>query len=470
MYPLNQVQNIQITPEAISELRAHFQGRLLTAVDEGYDEARGVWNGMIDHRPALITRVQDKTDIQLALSFARQHNLPVSVRGGGHNVAGSAIGEGAIVIDCRDLRSIQVDPVHRIARAEPGVTWGELDRATQHHGLVTPGGLVSDTGIAGLTLSGGIGFLRSKFGLSCDNLVAVELVTGDGAFRRASATENPDLFWALRGGGGNFGVVTAFEYQLHPLGPEVMACFVFYPAAKAHDLMPRILSISDSLGDEFTPLLVFGRIPHSPAFPQQIHGEAYLLIAGVYVGTAEIGEQALAPLRSLGDVLVDFSGIAAYTEVQTMFDDDYPAGLNYYWRSMNLDTVSDPVITKILAWLECMPSHHSTIDIWVHSGAMMRTAPDATAYGDRKTRFLLNPEANWEDAQDSARNIEWVRGCIEDMQAFSDGGMYLNFPGMVEEGQKLLSKVYGAYYPRLLELKRRYDPDNLFRLRHNLQA
>ena len=353
----------RIRPEDVLELRAHFTGDIILPDDADYDTARRVWNGMIDRHPTLIVRVHDVTDIQLALNFARQNGLPVSVRGGGHNVAGSAIGQDAMVIDCTRLRQITVDPVRRIVRAEAGATWGDVDRATQHYGLATPGGVVSDTGIAGLTLSGGVGLLRNKYGLACDNLVAVEIVNGDGIHRRATAEENPDLFWALRGGGGNFGVVTAFEYQLHPVGPEVMFCFVFYPAERAHDYMPRALAYADTLGDDFAPLFVFGRIPDAPAFPSDQVGEPFMLIAGVYAGDPVTGEQALAPLRSFGATLADFSGIAPYTQVQTTFDEDYPTGLRYYWRSLNLDNASDPVITKILTHLERMPSNHSTIDI-----------------------------------------------------------------------------------------------------------
>lgn len=455
---------------SIQVFAAGFRGDLIRAGDPKYDAARAVWNGMIDRRPALIARCTSAGDVVAAVNVARTHKLLVSVRGGGHNVAGSAVCEGGLVIDLSPMKGIQVDPASQTARAQPGVTWGELDRATQQFGLATPGGVVTETGIAGLTLGGGLGWLRNKYGLSCDNLNAVEIVTADGHLRTASTAENPDLFWAVRGGGGNFGIVTSFEYRLHPVGPEVMLCFVLYPEAQALDALRFFRTYTATAPDEVSAFAIFGTVPHAPAFPEATHGQPYILFAALYAGPVEEGTRVLQPLRAWSEPLADFSGAMPYVDVQAFFDADYPAGkLRYYWKSIYIDTLSDAAIDRLAAFAAECPSHHSTIDIWHIGGAVSRVGADETAFGRRDVPYLIGIEGNWEDPQHDKQNIAWTRTLWTELHRFSSGGVYLNFPGLGEEGEALVRAAYGTNYERLVALKNKYDPENLFRVNQNIK-
>lgn len=453
----------------IEEFRASLHGGLLRAEDADYEEARQVWNGMIDRHPALIARCTGVSDVVNAVNFAREYDLLMSVRGGGHNVAGTAIADDGLVIDLSPMTRIQVDPENRTVRAEAGVTLGELDDRTQTFGLATPLGVVSRTGIAGLTLNGGIGWLRRKHGLSSDNLVSVDLVTADGSFVTASEEENTDLFWAVRGGGGNYGVVTSFEYRLHPVGPEVMFCFVFYPGDKAREVLRSLNDYMAQASDEVSPLSFLGRVPADEMFPEESHGKPFVAIAAMYAGEVEDGERELQPLREISEPIVDFSEPMPYTDVQQILDEDYPDGLRYYWKSANVEGISEEVMDRLIAHAEAAPSDHSTIDIWYQGGAMSRIGADETAFGDRSAPFLLGIEANWEEPEDDAANVAWAREVVDDMRRFSDGGIYLNFPGFIEEGQDMMRDAYGENYERLVALKDEYDPDNLFRMNQNIK-
>ena len=453
--------------ETLEAFRCQLHGELLTPVSAGYDEARAVWNGMINRHPALIVRCAHVDDVIHAVNFAREQRLLTAVRGGGHNVTGNAVCDGGLVIDLSPMKDIHVDPAARTARAGGGVTWGELDRQTQVHGLATPGGVVSTTGIAGLTLGGGLGWLRRKYGLSCDNLLSVELVTADGRLLTASATENPELFWAVRGGGGNFGVVTSFEYRLHPVGSELMFCFVLYPAAIAREVLRAYRAFAASAPDEISSFAILGTVPAAPDFPEAIHGEPYLLLAACHAGSVDEGQRALQPLRELGTPLVDLSGPTAYTEIQSVLDGDYPAGeLNYYWKSLYLRDLDDAAIDRLMELAAARPSPLSTVDIWQLGGAMGRVAPGDTAVGGREAPFLLGVEANWEDPGENAANIAWTRRVCAEMVGFSSGESYLNFQ---EPGDEFVRSAHRAHYQRLAELKKRHDPDNLFRLNPNIQ-
>jgi FAD/FMN-containing dehydrogenase len=446
------------------------QGELLRSGEADYEEARQLWNGVIDKRPALVARCSVVEDVIGAVNFARENDLLVAVRGGGHNVAGTASAEGGLVIDLSDMKSIEVDPERRTVRAAAGATIGELDEETQKHGLATPMGVVSETGIAGLTLNGGMGHLRRKHGLSSDNLLSVDLVTADGRFLMASGEENTDLFWAIRGGGGNFGVVTSFEYRLYPVGPEVMCAFVFYPGDRTRDVLRSAEGYVAGAPDEVSPLSFLGRVPRVEDFPEEWHGEQFVGFLAVYAGPVEEGEEALRPLRELGDPIADFSGPMPYVEVQKLLDEDYPDGWRYYWKSLNVDELGDGVIEALIKQAEAAPSDHSTIDIWFQGGAMGRLGADESAFGDRSSPYLLGIEANWEpEPQEDETNIAWARACYSDLRRFSGGGVYLNFPGFLEEGQGLMRDAYGGNYEHLVALKNQYDPANLFRLNQNIE-
>jgi FAD/FMN-containing dehydrogenase len=459
------------TPEipAAEEFEAKLRGELLRPGDDGYEDARWVWNGMIDRNPALIVRAAEVADVIDSVKFAHENGLLLAVRGGGHNVAGTALADGALVVDLSAMKGIRVDPEARTVRAEGGVTIGELDHETQEYALATPMGVVSETGIAGLTLGGGLGHLRRKHGLSSDNLLSVDVVTADGKLLTASESENPDLFWGIRGGGGNFGVVTSFEYRLHPVGPEVMFCFVFYPGEQAREILLYCEEYTSRAPDEVSSIGILGRISRAETFPERWHGHPFVAVLAVYSGEAEEGERALAPLRELGEPIADFSGPIPYTEVQRVLDEDYPNGHRYYWKSTNLGGLGDAEIDRLIAHARSAPSDESTIDVWYQGGAMGRVGASETAFGDRSAPILIGVEANWEHFRDDAANVAWARECVEDLSRFSGGGAYLNFPGFLEEGEQQLRDAFGGNYERLTELKREYDPENLFRVNQNIE-
>lgn len=454
------------------DFEADFKGELISPESEQYEEARKIWNGMIDRRPGLIVRPIDNDDVITVVKFAAQNDVLLSIRGGGHNIAGHATNDGGIVIDMSSMKKIEVDAKKHTARAQGGVTWGELDAATQVHGLATPGGVFSKTGIAGLTLGGGYGYLRNKYGLSCDNLIGADVVTASGEVVHTSTTEYSDLLWALRGGGGNFGVVTSFEYKLHPVGPEVMAIFVFHKAGTLEQMKHAIRSYRDfslSAPDEVGTVLAIGKIPPDEHFPESLHLEPFALYAGVYAGDVEEGKNAFQPLMDVGEPLLDYSGIMPYVEVQQMFDPDYPDGLRYYWKSLNLQKLDETAIERIAHHASRQQSPFCTTDLWHIGGAVTRVSLDESAFYGRQASFLLNPEANWVDAKDDDANISWARNFVDDMETYSDGSRYLNFAGFQEEGEEMMRKSFGDKYARLQELKQRYDPDNLFQLNQNIK-
>jgi FAD/FMN-containing dehydrogenase len=446
---------------SLEGLRANLRGELFIPGDAGYDDARALWNGMVDRRPAALVRVAGVDDVVSAVRFAGEHGLTVTARGGGHGVAGNALSDGGLVVDLSRLKDVSVDPDARTARSGGGVTLGELDAATQVHGLATPLGVVTKTGIAGLTLSGGIGWLRRKHGLAADNLVSLEVVTADGQVRIASESENSELFWALRGGGGSFGVVTALEYRLHAVGPDVMVAFVLYPGERATEILRAVDEYTATAPEEVSPLAFLGRVPHGEPFPREIHGRPYAAVAAVYAGDAREGERVLAPLRELGDPLADLSGVLPYVEAQALLDEDYPDGWRYYWKSVDLDELADEALERLAAHAATAPSHHSTIDVWYHGGAMGRVGAEDTAFG-RRAPYLIGVEANWEPGDSDDENVAWARATVDALGPFSTGGAYLNFPGLFEEGDDLLRASYGERnFARLIALKRELDPQNV---------
>ncbi|ADJ15248.1 FAD-binding oxidoreductase [Halalkalicoccus jeotgali] len=458
----------RVPEKRLRALAERFDGALIGPEDGKYDEARSVWNGMIDRFPAVIAGCAGVEDVLVAIEFARESELPVAVRGGGHNVSGTAVCDDGIVIDLSGMTAVRVDPDRRVVRAEGGATWADVDRATQRFGLATPGGVVSETGIAGLTLGGGLGHLRRKHGLSSDALVSVEVVTAEGTVLTADEETNPDLFWAVRGGGGNFGVVTAFEYRLYPVGPTVTTCFVWHPGDRVGDALRLFREYAASAPDEASVLAFHAVVPETAEFPEEAWGEAALVFLGCYAGDRVDGEHVFRPLREVADPIVDFSGETEYADFQALLDEDYPDGLNYYWKSLYLTDLSDECIERLLAAGERAPSALSTVDVWQLGGAIARVDPDHTAFAHRSEPFLLGIEANWEDPDDAEENVAWAREVWVEMRPFSSDAIYVNFPGFLDEREDVPRAAYGENYDRLVEVKNRYDPSNLFQANQNV--
>jgi len=446
----------------VEKFRGSLRGRLLLAVDDGYDAARKIWNGMIDRRPALIARCAGVGDVVRCVDFARANDLVMAVRGGGNNIAGNAVCDGGLVIDLTGTKSVRVDPARRTARADAGVTWGEFDHETQAFGLATTGGQVSTTGIAGLTLGGGWGWLARKYGLASDNLVSVDIVTADGKLRTASATENADLFWGVRGGGGNFGVVTSFEYRLHPVGP-VVGGFVFYPFAIAREVLQRYRELTQTAPDELAADAVLLTLPD---------GTKVAGIAVCYCGPVAEGERLLRPLKTFDTPLVDQLGPTSYTAVQTMLDASYPSGIQHYWKSSFLQDIGDKAIDTMIAQCTTLPSPmcHGLLEYQL-GGAVGRVDRAATAFAARDAQHAFVSLGVCAEPAEAKRCAQWARGFWEAMQPFSTGGVYVNYLGReVDEGAERVRAAYGVEkYQRLLALKEKYDPTNLFRLNQNIR-
>lgn len=456
--------------EVVEAFIAGQRGAVLRPGGPGYDDARQVWNGLIDRHPALIARCTGAADVINAVNFARDNNLVLPVLGGGHNVAGNAVCDGGLTIDLSLMTGVHVDPVARTVRAQGGATWADVDRETQVFGLATPGGLISTTGIGGLTLHGGMGHLRRKHGLSIDNLLSADIVTADGELRTASETENVDLFWAVRGAGSNFGVVTSFEFRLHPIGPTVMLCAPAYSLDDAPHVVPKWRDFMATAPEEITSVVIFWSIPSNPpAFPEELHGLPVVILAAFYAGPAEDGERAMQPLRELGTPVIDLSGPQPYTAVQSGFDPFFSKGNLAYWKSLYVDHLGDELIQE-LCWLAAeRPSPLSPIDIWHHGGAMSCVGAEETAFGSRSAPFMLSFDTTWTDPADTERNIAWTRDAWAQMHRYSSGGLYLNFPGFGEEKEDLVRAAYGQNYQRLAALKTKYDPANLFRMNQNIK-
>jgi FAD/FMN-containing dehydrogenase len=459
---------VTLDQAAVQEFSAGVRGPVLSPGDDGYDDARAIWNGLIDRRPALIVQPTGAADVVDAVNFAREHGLTLSIKGGGHNVAGNAVNDGGLVIDLSRTRGVHVDPSTRRVRAQGGATWGDTDRETQLFGLAVPGGVVSTTGIAGLTLHGGMGHLRRTHGLSIDSLVSVDIVTADGELRRASATENEDLFWAVRGAGSNFGVVTSFEFQAHPVGPMVMVGAIFYPLEDVKTLLPAWRDYMATAPDELSSVAICWSVPAEEPFPPELHGVPVFVVAGAYSGSVEDGEPVVQPLRELGEPLIDLSGPWPWLGLQSGFDELYPKGGFYYWKSRALDEMSEAAIDEIADFAARRPSPLTDIVIWHQGGAMSAVGESETAYGGRATAFLVTGEVSWADPALNDEAIAWGREFWDAMGKYSSGGLYLNFAGLGEEKEALVKAAYGANYERLAELKAKYDPGNLFRMNLNI--
>ncbi|WP_331234666.1 FAD-binding protein [Natronorarus salvus] len=453
----------------LEEFRAGFAGDVICPGDADYDDARAVWNGVIDRYPGLVLRCSGVADVIDAVNLTSAHDLLVTVRGGGHNVAGAAVCDGGIVIDLSAMTGVWVDPDERTAWVQAGATLGDVDRETQAFGLATPLGVVSATGVAGLTLGGGLGHLRNKYGLSADNLASVDVVTTDGEYLTASPNEHADLFWGLRGGGGNFGVVTGFEFDLHPVGPEVAVLLAVYHADDGDAVMRGFREYAQSTPDELSIIASRGTHPDEALFPADVVDEPKIVIVGMYAGSPAQGGAVIEPLRELAEPVADLSGTMPYTDFQRAFDETAPDGSRYYWKSLYLDSLSDDVVDRIFEWGDAAPSPLSTIDVWALGGAVADVGLDESAFIGRDAPYLLAVEAHWEDPGDDEANIAWAREFLEEMHQYSDGSLYLNFPGFYEDGDRLMDRTFGDAYARLSEVKTRYDPENVFRSKQHVK-
>ena len=450
----------------LGELESTLRGQLVRPADPDYDQARAVWNAAHDRRPALVIRCAGAADVMRAVEFARSEGLEVAVRGGAHSVAGFSTSDGGVVIDTSPMQGIRVDPAGRRAVAQPGLTWSAFDHETQAFGLAVTGGLVSSTGIAGFTLGGGIGWLLRKYGLTCDNLLSADLVTADGQLVTASEQEHPDLFWALRGGGGNFGVVTSLEYRLHPVGPLVFAGPVFYSAADAAGVLRGWREISATEPDELSSVANVVVAPPVPFLPEAVHGQAVLGILGVYAGPVEDGERAAQPLRTLAEPVADLMGPMPYTTMQSLIDPLWAAGAHNYFTGVMLSQLTDDTIDTLLDRHAAGRAPVHELHLHHGGGAMSRVPADATAFAHRDTAYVLNIIARSPDREGFEEHAGWARATHQAMDPWSTGG-YVNFTS--EPGQ---DKVRSAYppdtYARLAAVKDRYDPTNLFRLNQNI--
>jgi len=460
-----------ITDERFAErFRGQVRGAVTTSVDAGYDEARTLWNGTTPRRPAVIIRARDAKDVAAAVNVAREAGVPIGVSGGRHNVAGNAMPDGAVVIDLRDMRTVTVDAEARRVRVQGGALLGDIDKATRPYNLAVPVGVATETGIGGLALGGGLGWLRRKHGLTVDNLVSAQVVLADGRTVRASEQEQADLFWALRGGGGNFGVVTEFEFRAHPVGPQVVVLAVFTPAEQARDGLRFWREYMSKAPDELSSFAIFWAVPDAELFAEHARGREALIFLSAWCGDPDEGERVIAPLRGFTEPLADLSGRWDYaTELQTFFDEDYPVGGRYYWKSRYFDTLSDEIIETLIDFAGTRPSKASSVDIWHLGGAIARVPADATPVPQRHAQFLLGIESNWSDAGADAENIAWAREFYAAASAHSPQGVYVNFPGFGEEGVDLVRAAYGENYARLARIKAQYDPQNLFRFNQNIR-
>jgi FAD/FMN-containing dehydrogenase len=453
--------------EALTKLSATIKGRVLGPDDSAYDEARQVWNAMIDRRPAVIVQPANGEDVPAAIKFARENALEISVRGAGHNIAGNAICNGGLTIDFSQMKQVRVDAAKKRAYVDAGATLADLDAATQRHGLATPVGINSTTGIAGLTLGGGFGWLTRKHGMTIDNLISAEIVTADGKKSRASEQDNPELFWALRGGGGNFGVVTQFEFALHAVGPEILAGLLVFPFAQAKQILTRYRQFANGAPEDLSVWVVLRQAPPLPFLPQNIHGKEVVVLPIFYAGPAAEGQRLIDQLRAFGDPHGEHVGTQPYAEWQKAFDPLLTPGARNYWKSHNFTELSDGAIDSIIEYAGKLPSPQCEIFIGHIAGAANRVPADAMAYGHRDAKFVLNVHARWESTAEDRSCIDWARAFFKATKPYASAGAYVNF--MTEDEGERVTAAYGSNYDRLAQLKKRFDPENVFHLNQNIK-
>lgn len=464
---------VTIDETALTSLKSAVLGEVLAAADPGYDEARGIFNGMIDKRPALVVECTGVADVIQSVNFAREHRLLTAVRGGGHGIAGNAVCDGGLMIHLGSMNSVRVDPAARVAWVQGGATLRDLDHETAPFNLACPVGVVSRTGVAGLTTGGGYGWLRAKHGMSIDNLRAVEMVTPDGKFRRASESENSDLFWAVRGGGGNFGIVTTFEFQAHEIPPQVMLCNPVYAAEHAHTVLRGWREFMLKAPDEYTTEFFFWTIPPMDAWPKELHGQDVVIPCGVYNGPIDEGEKFIQPLRELAPTLLDISGPMRFVDIQQLFDPYLPYGeVIGYWKALYMDRMDDDMVDTLVEHFLDRPPTAKICPLVLHylGGASRRVPADATAFPGRNWEYLMEYNLTWSEQSDNEPCTAWVRSAWNEMREKHSqfAGTYLNIDSYNEDGHDWVQETYRDNYRRLQQIKKKYDPMNLFRLNANI--
>jgi len=460
-------EGLTLDATALAELEVGFRGEIVGRDDPSYDEHRKVWNGSIDRRPALIARCAGVADVIASVRFGRKHGLPVAVRSGGHSFPGLSVADDAFVIDLGQLKGVRVDPEARTARVQAGVLLGELDRETQAFGLAAPSGIVTHTGVAGLTLGGGIGWIMRKHGLSVDNLRRVDVVTADGELVQATADENADLFWGIRGGGGNFGIVTEFEFRLNELGPQVLAGPIFWRMTDSPQVLRFYRDWITEAPDDLMTILIHRKAPPLPFIPAELHGEPVVAVVCCYAGAIEEGERVVKPLREFGHPVLDLCEPKPYLQHQSMFDPSFPHGRLYYMRSCDVAELSDEIIDMTVEHSLRIASPHTAFPIWQMGGAVARADGDGGAFAGRGAGHTFNITAGTDSPDDFEAEREWVRGLWSALEPHHQDTVYVNF--LMDEGSDRVRDAYGdESYERLRTLKRKYDPDNLFRLNHNI--
>jgi FAD/FMN-containing dehydrogenase len=459
---------VSLSESAVQELQQHVRGNVIRPGDAAYDTARRVYNTMIDKHPALIVRCATVADIIAGVDFARAQELPLTVRGGGHNVAGLGTCDGGLVIDLAELNGVRVDPARKTARVAGGATWGQVDHATYVIGLATPSGIISTTGVAGLTLGGGFGHLSRHYGLSCDNLLSADIVTADGRFRMVSAEQHPDLFWAIRGGGGNFGVVTSFEFQLHPVD-TILGGLIFYPVDETVDVMRAYRDYMRQAPDEMSAFFSFHLAPAAPFIPEELHFKPFVTIVACYSGAdLKQGETVVKPLKELGNMVFEHIGPLPYPALNSAFDAILPAGLYHYWKADYVPSLTDAAIKVHAEYGPKVPSVESTMHLYPQTGAIQQVGKRDTAYWHRDVEYIHNIVAVDPDPAKIAEHIAWMQGYYNALRSHSGSGGYVNFM-TGDEGQERVRATYGDNYDRLVEIKTKYDPTNLFRVNHNIK-
>jgi FAD/FMN-containing dehydrogenase len=456
-----------VTEEVVDGLKGSFAGEIVLPSDGSYDDVRELWNAMIDKRPRVIARCAGTRDVVTALAFARKWGLEIAVRGAGHNIAGNASCDEGIMIDLSNMKTVDVDAPARRAHAQPGATLGDVDAATQEHGLALPTGINSTTGIAGLTLGGGFGWLTRKYGMTIDNLLSAEVVTVDGKVLTASAGENEDLFWAIRGGGGNFGIVTSFEFQLHKVGPDILAGLIVYPFEQAKEVLEQYRAFAKNAPEEANTWVIMRHAPPLPFLPEQVHGKKVVVLAVFYAGDLDEGQRILEPLKSFGSPHGVHVGVQPFCDWQQAFDPLLVPGARNYWKSHNFNELGDEALDKLIEYAAELPTGQCEIFIGLIDGAPNRLPVEETPWVGRDARFVLNVHARWDDAADDDTCIAWARSFFEATKPYASGGGYINF--MTEEEGGRVTDAYGANYGRLVALKRKYDPENILHLNQNIK-
>lgn len=465
--PVENLSGKAISNETTETLKRKVKGQIVLPSDPSYDEVREIWNAMIDRRPALIVRCAEASDVVHAISFARENGLEISIRGGGHNIAGNALCDNGVLIDLSTMRRVRVNAEKKRAYVEPGATLADFDKVAQSHGLATPVGINSTTGIAGLTLGGGFGWLTRKYGMTVDNLVSAEVVTADGKRIRASENENADLFWAIRGGGGNFGIVTQFEFNLHEVGPEILAGLIVFPFDQAKQVLTQYREFVKSAPEELNVWALLRKAPPLPFLPENVHGKEVVVLIIFYSGDCAQGWKLIESLRRFGVAHGEHIGAQPYTEWQKAFDPLLGPGARNYWKSHNFTELSDGALNSMIEFAGKLPSSQCEIFIGLIAGAANRVPADAMAYGHRDAKFVLNVHARWDERKDDERCISWARAFFQASAPFASAGAYVNF--MTEEESGRVAAAYGANYDRLAQIKNHYDPDNLFHLNQNIK-